>query len=213
MSNFPEFYEHNRERPTDDQHGSQSIRSCSKKLHLLRCSTQSACLYMFLTEKDCYLTLRRGADGNSTLNFCKNRSKLKWPTRWKGVGLLSGHENLPGFAWTTTARGGRSCSHTSNSVAWLAERVWCTSVLTPKVWRKTYPVCDDPHSARSWVSLLHRNRAVTTVLVCEQKPRYPEWFSRRRKSYTVIVWTHSQFVILLALYLVTSKFIITTLSC
>ena len=45
-------------------------------------------------------------------------SNYPWPLR---------HANISGIAWTATARGGRSCSHTSKSVrALLAKRAWCT---------------------------------------------------------------------------------------
>ena len=37
---------------------------------------------------------------------------------------------------------------------------------------------------RNAASRRYRNRAVITVRMCEQK-RYPVWFLRRRKSYTV----------------------------
>ena len=41
---------------------------------------------------------------------------------------LGRHEKLSGIAWTTTARGSASRSHTSNIVpATLAGRVWCTN--------------------------------------------------------------------------------------
>ena len=40
---------------------------------------------------------------------------------------VAARKNISGIAWTATARGGRSCSHTSKSVrALLAKRAWCT---------------------------------------------------------------------------------------
>ena len=53
-------------------------------------------------------------------------------------------------------------------------------------WRRygvhSYPKYNS--TRRSDASLRHRNRAATTVLVCEQKP-YSLWFSWRQKSYPV----------------------------
>ena len=49
-----------------------------------------------------------------------------------------------------------------------------------KVRHKTHPICDHQHRA---ASLRHRNRAATTVLMCEQKPNQ---VCRRRKSSPVM---------------------------
>ena len=92
-------------------------------------------------------------------------------------------ENLPGIAWTTTARGGRSCSHTSNSVARLAERVWCTSVLTPNVWRKTYPICDAPLSARSNFAPSQKSRGHNRSCVWTEAPLSGMIFAMVQKLY------------------------------
>ena len=55
-----------------------------------------------------------------------------------------------------------------------------------KVWHKTYPISDAPlRNRHGAASLNHRNRANTTVHVCEQKA-YPVWFLRRRITSTTV---------------------------
>ena len=52
----------------------------------------------------------------------------------------------------------------------------------------THPICNSPLC--SFAPLQKSRRKEITVLMCEQKP-YPVWFSRRRKSYPVLIvmWT------------------------
>ena len=52
----------------------------------------------------------------------------------------------------------------------------------------THPICNSPLC--SFAPLQKLRRKEITVLICEQKP-YPVWFSRRRKSYPVLIvmWT------------------------
>ena len=57
----------------------------------------------------------------------------------------------------------------------------------------THPICNSPlyrSARRSFAPLQKSRRKEITVLMCEQKP-YPVWFSRRRKSYPVLIvmWT------------------------
>ena len=98
------------------------------------------------------------------------------------------------IVWTVTVRGG-----ISHQTSCRRSRGWCTKLQSslPNIYfrigglqawlmftlhrsmAKTYLICYNPISL---ASLRHKNRATTTVLVCEQKP-CPVWFSWRRKNY------------------------------
>ena len=67
------------------------------------------------------------------------------------------------------------CPHYSG---WLSQR----KIIRCSVY--TYPMTLHFINRRAKASLRHRNRAATTVLVCEQKP-YPVWCSWWRERYSV----------------------------
>ena len=46
----------------------------------------------------------------------------------------------------------------------------------PKVWHRTYPICDAPLSK---IGAAQLHSVTITVVICEQKP-YPVWFVCRR---------------------------------
>ena len=117
-------------------------------------------------------------------------------------------EKLSVIVWTATTRA--RLSHTLNfKPARLAERVWCTQVLssllnnyfrlsgfhfrygpnTCSYWPKfgTEPIRYATlhfRDRRNTASLRCSNRNEITVLVCVQKP-YPVWLSYRRQSYSM----------------------------
>ena len=113
------------------------------------------------------------------------------------------------IVWAATARAGKSRSYTSNIVpARLAESVWCKKKLqsslyfllsgfepsllliyfsdslngcsySPKVWHKTYPLCDVPFSRSAM-------RTFTPAQKISSKSPNPARFSWRPKHYPVL---------------------------